>query len=96
MLPQKPKRLLVYSDNFNTVNMFASFSAKVDYYEILMEASDLLRDAGTDLRVEHISGSDNLIANFLSRRNFAEVRKMFPFLAIHDFQPVPPCRADDQ
>jgi hypothetical protein len=94
--PQTPKRVLIYSDNFNTVNMFASFSAKVEYYEILMEASDILRDSGADLRVEHISGADNLIADFLSRRNFDEVRKMFPFLPIHDFQPVPPSRAEDQ
>jgi hypothetical protein len=95
-LPSKPKRLLIFSNNFNTVNMFASFSAKVAYYEILMEVSNLIRDSGTDLRVEHISGSDNLIADFLSRKNFDEVRKMFPFLPMHDFQPVPPRRAEDQ
>jgi hypothetical protein len=95
-LPQKPKRLLIHSDNFNTVNMFASFSAKVDYYEILMEASDLLRDSGTDLRVEHISSSDNLIADCLSWQKFGEVRKMFPFLPIRDFQPAPPSRAENQ
>ena len=93
---QPQARILIYSDNFNTVNMFNSFSAKPEYYEILIEAADMFKHHSMDAQILHVNGADNLIADLLSRKQFAEINKLCPYLACEAFQPAPPCRAGSQ
>jgi hypothetical protein len=86
-LARKPHRLLVYTDSMNTVDMFNSMRAEPGYNTILMEAVDTLIDIGVSLRVFHISGEENSIADALSRSMFDIVRAQQPRLQIAIFQP---------
>lgn len=89
-------RLLIYSDNYNTVNIFGSFAAKKSYYPILMETANILIDNKIELRVVHIPGHRNDVADLLSRQDFSALHTRFPGLAICDFQPDSPQRAGSQ
>ncbi|KAI0037986.1 DNA/RNA polymerase, partial [Auriscalpium vulgare] len=59
VLPDRPQRLAIYTDNLNTVQIFNSFKALGAYNDILLCAARLLIDSGLDLRVFHIAGEDN-------------------------------------
>ena len=71
----------------NTVDMFNSMRAEPGYNTILMEAVDTLIDIGVSLRVFHIPGEENSIADALSRSMFDIVRAQQPRLQIAIFQP---------
>jgi hypothetical protein len=63
-------KLVIYMDNLNTVHMFNSLSALPAYNGILKDAIDqLLSDINNpiQLRVIHIAGESNTIADALSR-----------------------------
>ena len=63
-------KLVIYTDNLNTVQMFNSFSALPSYNEILKRAVDHLLsnvDNLIQLRVIHVPGHLNTIADALSR-----------------------------
>ena len=83
----RPKRLLIYSDNMNTVGMFNSMRADPGYNTILMAAVDVLLDSNISLRVFHIAGEANVVADALSRSLFDVVRAQQPLLKIAIFQP---------
>ncbi|KIM22103.1 hypothetical protein M408DRAFT_31617, partial [Serendipita vermifera MAFF 305830] len=83
----RPKRLLIYTDSMNTVAMFNSMRADPGYNTILMEAVGALLDMGISLRVFHIPGEENVIADALSRSLFDVVRAQCPQLKIGIFQP---------
>jgi hypothetical protein len=70
-------RVSILTDNENTVHMFDSLSALVD----------ILMLGNIDLRVLHIPGSDNEIADSLSRKDFAKARSLNRNLTIESFQP---------
>ncbi|KAJ7826516.1 hypothetical protein B0H13DRAFT_2374352 [Mycena leptocephala] len=60
-------------------------------YNILLKAAvDLLIQYNVDLRVLHIRGDDNTIADAISRANFSLVHSLRPDLEITPFQP-PQC-----
>ena len=63
----KTTRLIVYTDNTNTFNIFTSLSAKPIYNWILISSIDMLLEDKVDLHVFHIPGKDNIIADALSR-----------------------------
>lgn len=58
----KPWRVLIYTDNLNTVQIFESLRANGAYLDILLRAIDILIDCKVDLRVGHIPGEHNYIA----------------------------------
>jgi hypothetical protein len=83
-------RLVVYTDNLNTVQIFNSLSALPAYNEILKSAVDhLLSDLQhpIDLRVLHVSGEENVVADSLSRGLFHLAVDNAPHLVIKDFTP---------
>ena len=86
-LSTRPRRLLIYTDSMNTVDMFNSMRAEPGYNTILMEAVDALLDMEVSLRVFHIPGEDNTIADALSRGLFDVIRVQQPHLKIALFQP---------
>ncbi|KIK61188.1 hypothetical protein GYMLUDRAFT_166761 [Collybiopsis luxurians FD-317 M1] len=82
-----PFRLTVRSDSTNTVDMFNSLSALPAYNPILMAAVDIMTEFHIDLRVIHIPGSENSVADALSRSQFALARSLRPGIRIQKFQP---------
>jgi hypothetical protein len=83
-------KLVIYTDNLNTVHMFNSLSALPAYNEIVKTAVDhLLMDVDNhiQLRVLHISGHDNTIADALSRGQLHTVVDNVPNVTIDYFSP---------
>jgi hypothetical protein len=69
-LSPPPSRLAIFTDNSNTVSIFNSLRASEPYNSLLLWAVDKLIHSGTDLRVFHVSGQYNVIADALSRQHF--------------------------
>ena len=82
-----PKRLAIHSDSLNSVQFFNSFRARDKYAILIKAAAESLILSDIDLRVFHISGKNNVIADLISRRLYAEARTSIPSLKIHHFQP---------
>ncbi len=85
-----PRRLAIYTDNLNTVQMFDSHRALPGFDELLLRACDLLIATNIDLRVWHIPGHHNTVADALSRGLFTVARQYAPDLAISTFIPPRP------
>lgn len=86
-LPSVPSRLLVFSDNMNTVNIFHSLHSLPPYNDLLKFAVSLLLKFNISLRVIHIPGVDNVIADALSRFENPRALAACPGLSISFFQP---------
>jgi hypothetical protein len=82
-----PKRLVVFSDNMNTVDIFHSLRAKPSYNVILKPTVSLLIQHNINLRVIHVPGTDNIIADALSRFQNSRALDVCPGLTISAFQP---------
>jgi hypothetical protein len=82
-----PQRVVIYTDNSNTVNIFSSLRASAPYNRILMSAVDVLIAHGIDLRVYHVPGHENVVADALSRFNNELALQLVPGLLIDHFQP---------
>lgn len=82
-----PQRILIYTDNTNTVDMFNTLRADAVHNPILLTAIDLLTLHDAELRVHHISGHDNIVANALSRWDNATAVLHAPGIAISSFIP---------
>jgi hypothetical protein len=83
-------RLTIYTDNLNTVQMFNSLSALPAYNEILKAAVDhLMMDVDNliQLRVIHVPGHLNTIADALSRGELRAVVDNIPGIVIDIFSP---------
>jgi len=76
-----PKRLAIHTDSLN------SFRARDKYTILIKAAAETLILSHIDLRVFHVSGKNNIVADLLSRRLYAEARSTIPSLKIHHFQP---------
>ena len=81
------KRVVIFTDNLNTVQMFDSLRSHPPYDLILLRAISLLISHSIDLRVWHIPGSQNFIADALSRGLFSLAHQHLPALIISTFQP---------
>lgn len=82
-----PKRLAIHTNSLNSVQFFNSFRARDKYAVLIKAAAESLILSGIDLRVFHISGKNNVVADLLSRRLYVETRASLPDLKIHHFQP---------
>jgi hypothetical protein len=65
-LSNVPSKLLVFSDNKNTVDIFHSLHCKLPYNNLLKFTVTLLLQHNISLRVVHILGVDNTVADSLS------------------------------
>ncbi|KAL6309119.1 hypothetical protein BKA93DRAFT_815012 [Sparassis latifolia] len=72
------KRLVVFSDNTNTVALFNTFHALLAYNLIIKSVVNALLAEDLQLRVGHISGKENIIADALSRGQLDEILKFSP------------------
>ncbi|KAG2146385.1 uncharacterized protein EDB93DRAFT_1066161, partial [Suillus bovinus] len=86
-MDEPPAKMLIYTDNSNTVTMFDSLRAKPAHNSLLLSAVDVLLKYGVDLQVEHIPGQQNIIADALSHFHNELVKDLIPTAQIFDFEP---------
>ncbi|OSD08153.1 DNA/RNA polymerase [Trametes coccinea BRFM310] len=89
-----PSRLAIFTDNLNTVQMFDSFRANRHFDDILLRACDILIASDIDLRVWHIAGQHNTVADALSRGLFHTALQYAPNLSVSTFIPPRPTLGD--
>jgi hypothetical protein len=82
-----PRRLLVFSDNSNTVDVFHSLRCKPPYNDLLKFTVSLLLKHDVSLRVVRVPGVDNVVADSLSRFENMRAYAACPGLSISSFQP---------
>ncbi|KAH9857232.1 hypothetical protein C2E23DRAFT_900451 [Lenzites betulinus] len=76
------KRFAILSDNSNSVAIFNTLRASPRYNGILKSAIDVMVDCGVDVRVDHIPGTLNVIADALSRGRLDFVREHVPNITL--------------
>ena len=86
-LPDKPQHVLIHTDSMNTVDIFHSLAADPNYILLLFKAVEIMMDLGVDVRVVHIPGTQNAVADALSRLLFQVANTLHPGLNITIFQP---------
>lgn len=86
-LPCRPCRVSIFTDSMNTVEIFHSLRALEGYNDILRCASEVLISTGIDLRVWHVPGAENIIADALSRQLFHVLLQYVPRLQLSTFIP---------
>jgi hypothetical protein len=82
-----PSRIIIFTDNSNTVDMFASLRAPPQYNEILKASVDIRLATEHQLRVLHVPGKRNEVADAISRRLFAQALTLRPQLTFTLFEP---------
>lgn len=80
-------KLVVFSENQNTVDLFSSLSTRPDYNPLLIYATSLLLDFDIRLKVIHVPGESNHIADALSRRLWQRAIDLSPGITITKFKP---------
>ncbi|KAL1671003.1 hypothetical protein EV122DRAFT_227239 [Schizophyllum commune] len=86
-MDSNPRRILIYTDNTNTVDMFNSLRAEQAYNPLLITSVDLLLKFDRELRVFHVPGTENGVADALSRFENARAMQLVPGLIIRPFLP---------
>ena len=84
-----PRRLAILTDNANTVQIFNSLRGKPGFDELLLCACSTLMESGIDLRVWHVPGEENVVADALSRG------KTVPGVSVERFVPPSGRFSDD-
>jgi hypothetical protein len=80
-------KIVIYTDNLNTVDIFNTLKCKPRYNNILIHAVDLLLSGHHNLRVLYVPTQENDIADALSRTEFGRALDLVPNLTINPFQP---------
>jgi hypothetical protein len=81
------RRIVIFTDNENTVSMFNSLHASPILNPILLTAIDLLLQFDVQLRVFHVPGTDNGVADALSRFDNERALLLHHKLTIKPFIP---------
>ncbi|KZV92827.1 DNA/RNA polymerase [Exidia glandulosa HHB12029] len=84
---QRPARLAVFTDSLDSVWMFRKLKAGPLYNPILLTACDLQLRHGISLRVFHLPGAKNGVADALSRGKLDLAAQIAPGLRIAPFLP---------
>ncbi|KAJ7832699.1 hypothetical protein B0H13DRAFT_1654114 [Mycena leptocephala] len=83
----KGARLTIYTDSSNSVDIFNSLKALPAYNDILKSSVDVLLRHDIELRVLHVPGKLNTVADAISRWNNTVAVALVPGLSIHPFTP---------
>jgi hypothetical protein len=86
-LPTVPRRLTIFTDSLDTVEIFNSLKASGTYNPILLFSCRILLEQDIDLRVYHIPGDLNVVADALSRALLHVAAQHAPRLQLFSFQP---------
>lgn len=79
--------ILIYMDNANTVDIFRSLRCLPPYNLLLHAAVDILIQHDYSLRVLHVPGDQNVVADALSRVQFSVALRAEPDLKFFTFHP---------
>jgi len=79
--------MLIYTDSLNSVEMFNTLNAQDGYKDILLFTVHILMTCNISLCMFHIPGTDNVIADALSRHLPGSAVRLSLDLQIHHFQP---------
>jgi len=82
-----PSWILIYTDNDNTIAIFNTLWCLPHYNPILIDAADISITSGIHLRVLHIPGELNYVADAISCKNFSLAKQYVPNLTISPFLP---------
>ena len=80
-------KILIYTDNSNTVDIFRTLRCLPAYNHLLKSAVDVIIDNDFSLRVLHVPGDQNTVADALSRVQFSVALNIEPSLALSTFHP---------
>ncbi|TFK17591.1 hypothetical protein FA15DRAFT_576367, partial [Coprinopsis marcescibilis] len=83
----KPVKVIIYCDNTNTVLVFNILKASEKYNKILVHTANLLIKFNIQLKVDHIPGEKNMVADLLLRENTTKLKSLLPTLSISRFTP---------
>jgi hypothetical protein len=72
-LERLPKRVAIFTDNSGAVSMFNTLRANPKFNPLLISAADMSMDKGVSFRVFLVSGTNNAVADALSRFRNEEV-----------------------
>ena len=87
-LPNPPRRLLIWSDSFDSVSVLASLAARESIHNgVVLAIARIILTSGIDLRVHHIAGKKNIRADLLSRFLLEHYRREFPSDRVRFFAP---------
>ena len=84
---QQGARIVIYTDNMNSVQIFNSLACLPAYNHLLHHSVDILLHTNIELHVLHIPGEENTVADALSRGQFTTALEICPELRISPFQP---------
>jgi hypothetical protein len=80
-------KILIYTDNANTVDIFRTLWCLPAYNHLLKTAVNVLITNDYTLRVLHIPGDQNIVADALSRVQFSIALNCVPELKLFTFHP---------
>ena len=80
-------RILIYTDNDNTVAIFNTLRCLPRYNPILIDATTISMASNIHLRVLHIPGDLNYVADAISRKKFSLAQQYVPGITISSFLP---------
>ena len=83
----KLQRLVVYTDSMNTVDMFNTLHALPSHNPLLISSINARSCTSLDVRVCHVPGEKNIIADAILHHNFELATQLVPNLAIYPFTP---------
>ncbi|KZV88683.1 hypothetical protein EXIGLDRAFT_587422, partial [Exidia glandulosa HHB12029] len=86
-LDPKPSRIALYTDSQVSVDIFDSLKADLPYNQILLSAVEIMLSQSVSARVYHISGTNNSVADALSRGKHNLASELAPGLVISSFVP---------
>jgi hypothetical protein len=81
------RKVTIYTDNTNTVAIFHSLRALPPYNPILRVTVDAIMSHGLSLRVVHVPGEENVVADHLSRLENRLAFAACPGLTLSTFEP---------
>ena len=84
---RKGSKILIYTNNANTVDIFQSLRCLPAYNHLIKTAVDILIKNNFSLRVLHVPGEDNVVADALSRVQFSIALQIEPSLNLYTFNP---------
>jgi len=84
---ETPGRFVIYTDSFNTINIFFLLNVLPSYNILLQEVVNLLYKRNHGLPVLHIPKKQNTVADALSHTDFDHTLALQPNLLIYEFEP---------
>jgi hypothetical protein len=80
-------KIIIYTDNSNSVDIFRSLRCLPAYNQLLKTSVDILIRNDYSLRVLHVPGEENIVADALSRVRFSVAFDNEPSLKLFTFNP---------